>query len=111
MYWWNSNRRRSSKPFLENAGRDLRVADGAEQHRVATTKFLDHRIGKHFAGAKVTLAPEVERDRLETQAVRPPDVVQNAESLLDHFWSHAVAGDHANRLQGLLLHRHSKSPR
>ena len=45
--------------LFENAGLDLRMADGAEEDRLELAQFVHRAVGQHFAGLEVTLAAEI----------------------------------------------------
>ncbi len=60
MYWSSWNRSSSSRPFSEDAGRDVGMADRAQEDGVERAQLVDGARGQDFAGAQVAVAAEVE---------------------------------------------------
>ncbi len=90
------------EPFLQHPGRDPRIADGAEEDRVAGPEFFEDRVGEDLARAKEELGAEVEGPGLEVEPVAAGDLIENLQTLPDHLRPDPVSRNHTNRLQGFL---------
>ncbi len=81
------------QPAFENAGRDIRMPDRAEQDRVELGKLLNRSFRKDLAGGQVTLAPIVELRRFDLETLQFGDRFQNLHALGHHFRPGPVAAD------------------
>ena len=101
---------------LEDARRDARVADGAEQDRVVAAELLEHGVRQHLTGGVVAPGPEVVVLGLDLGARRGEGRLEHLEALGDHLGADAVPGDHCesdaghpSRVRLRLTPRHSAS--
>ena len=77
--------------LFEDAGGDVGMADGAEQDGVAAAQPLDLGVGQDLPGLQVALAPQVEGDGLESDALDPGDGGEHLEGLGRHLGADAIA--------------------
>ena len=75
--------------LLENAGRDVRVADGAEVDGVEAAQLLKDGVGEDIARLLVALAAEIELLEVELDA----GGVEHLQPLADDLRAGAVAGE------------------
>ena len=85
--------------LLQDAGRDVGVADGAEEDGVELAQLVDGAVGERFAGAQVAFAAEVVGGRLVGEAGRVGGGLQDLEAFADDFGACAVAGDYCYSVQ------------
>jgi hypothetical protein len=67
-YWSRAKRILSSRPALDDPGRHLGGADGAEQDGVEPAQLVEHLVGQHGAVAQVAGAAQVEVGGVELDA-------------------------------------------
>ena len=104
MYWSNWNRSSSSRPFLQDAGRHVGMADGAQQNGVERPQLLDRAGRQGLAGPQITLAAEVEFLQLVLKSLQRGDRLQDLEGLRSHFRAGPIAGNHGDLHLLLLVH-------
>ena len=80
------------QPALDDPGRYLRRADGAEQDGVEAAQLLERRVGEDLAVAEVALPAEVELDGVELGARG----LEDAQRLGGHLGTDPVAADHGD---------------
>ncbi len=88
--------------FLEHTGGHARVADRAEQDRVAGSQAVDLGVGQDLAGPKVAFTAKVERSRLERDVVVPGDRGQDLEGFRRDFGTNTIPRDDAELDQNAL---------
>ena len=98
------------QPALEDAARDRRVADRAEQDRVVAADLLEDGVRERLTGAVPACGTQVVVGAVERDVVASGDGVQDLETLGDDLRADAVSGDdgepvrvgHAPRVRGRL---------
>ena len=93
MYWSSPKRRSSSRPFFEDAGRHVGVADGAEEDRVELAELVEAVGGQRFAGFEVAVAAPVEVLSLEREVFELGDGLEDLDAFGGDFGAGAVAAD------------------
>ena len=78
---------------LEDPGLHSRIADRAQQDRVARPELVELGVGQDVAGSQEPLGPQVELPGKDLEPVA--DRVEHLERLADDLGPGAVAADHA----------------
>jgi hypothetical protein len=78
------------QPPLEDARRDARVTDRAEQDRVVAAELLEHRVRQQLAGALPPCSAEVVLGALDVGS----HLAEDLEGLRDDLGADAVSRDH-----------------
>ena len=84
---------RQQHAALEDAARDARVADGAEQDRVVALQLVQDAVGQRLAGGVPAAGAEVVLGRGDLRAARRRDGLEDLEPLGDDLGADPVAAD------------------
>ena len=81
---------------LQNAGRDVRMADRAEQDRIEPAKLVDAVFRQRLARFEIPLAAPIERCELQRNVFQLGGRLQDLYALGGDFRTRAVAANDGN---------------
>ena len=81
--------------LFEDAGRDVRVADGAQKDAVETAKIIQSGVGQGLACAEVAFASEIELGEVVGKTFRSGGGLEDFERFGGDFRSGSVAGNYS----------------
>jgi hypothetical protein len=85
---------REEHPALEDAARDARVADGAEQDRIVPLQLLQDAGRQRLAGRAPAPGAEVVLGRRDLETTGRRGRVEHLQALRDDLGTDSVAADH-----------------
>ena len=85
-------------------GGDVRMAHRAEQDGVERAQLVEHRRRQDLAGAKITLAAQVEVLQLVADVFQRGDRLEDLDGFGGDFRTGAVAADHGDAQNVVAAH-------